>query len=97
MAYAIMRWTKVTNQKQADDATGHNYRTDKVANADKEAPHPNVELVNIDGRGYWELATERIAQVVTRKVRDDQIRCMEVILTASPEFFERTQKGGLWT
>jgi len=93
MAYAIMRWVKVTSQKQADDATGHNARTSKVANADKEAPHPNIEFVITDGRGYWELATERIAQVVTRKVRDDQVRCMEVILTASPEFFERDANG----
>ena len=93
MAYAIMRWAKVTSQVQADKATGHNYRTDKVDNADKEALHPNVELVNTDRRGYWELATERIAQVVTRKVRDDQVRCMEVILTASPEFFERDANG----
>jgi hypothetical protein len=89
MSYAIMRWTKVTSQAQADKATGHNYRTDRVANADREAPHPNVELVNTAGRGYWELATERIDEVVTRKVRDDQVRCMEVILTASPEFFVR--------
>jgi Plasmid recombination enzyme len=93
MAYAIMRWAKITSQVQAEKATGHNYRTDKVANADKEAPHPNVELVNTAGRGYWELAEERIAEVVTRKVRDDQVRCMEVILTASPEFFERDANG----
>lgn len=93
MAYAIMRWAKVTSQVQADKATGHNYRTDRVPNADEQAPHPNVELVNTAGRGYWELAEERIAEVVTRKVRDDQVRCMEVILTASPEFFERDENG----
>jgi Plasmid recombination enzyme len=93
MAYAIMRWSKVTSQVQAEKATGHNYRTDRVDNADKEAPHPNVELVNMAGRGYWELAEERIAEAVTRKVRDDQVRCMEVILTASPEFFERDANG----
>ena len=93
MAYAIMRWAKVTSQVQADKATGHNYRTDRVPNADEQAPHPNVELVNTAGRGYWELAEERIAEVVTRKVRDDQVRCMEVILTASPEFFERNADG----
>ncbi len=93
MAYAIMRWAKVTSQVQADKATGHNYRTDRVPNADEQAPHPNVELVNTAGRGYWELAEERIAEVVTRKVRDDQVRCMEVILTASPEFFERDADG----
>jgi len=93
MAYAIMRWSKVTSQVQADKATGHNYRTDRVPNADEQAPHPNVELVNTAGRGYWELAEERIAEVVTRKVRDDQVRCMEVILTASPEFFERDESG----
>jgi hypothetical protein len=88
-----MRWAKVTSQVQADKATGHNYRTDRVPNADEQAPHPNVELVNTAGRGYWELAEERIAEVVTRKVRDDQVRCMEVILTASPEFFERDADG----
>ncbi len=93
MSYAIMRWAKVTSQAQADKATGHNYRTDRVPNADEQAPHPNVELVNTTGRGYWELAEERIAEVVTRKVRDDQVRCMEVILTASPEFFERDADG----
>ena len=88
-----MRWTKVTSQEQANKATGHNYRTDRVRNADEQAPHPNVELVNTAGRGYWELAEERIKEAVTRKVRDDQVRCMEVILTASPEFFERDAKG----
>lgn len=93
MAYAIMRWAKLTSQAQADKATGHNYRTDQVANADELAPHPNVELVNTAERGYWELAEERIGEVVTRKVRDDQVRCMEVILTASPEFFERDADG----
>lgn len=93
MSKAIMRWTKVTSQEQANKATGHNYRTDRVRNADEQAPHPNVELVNMAGRGYWELAEERIKEAVTRKVRDDQVRCMEVILTASPEFFERDAKG----
>lgn len=93
MAHPIMRWSKVTSQDQANKATGHNYRKDKVLNADEQAPHPNIELVNTARRGYWELAEERIAQVVTRKVRDDQVRCMEVILTASPEFFERDKDG----
>jgi hypothetical protein len=88
-----MRWAKITSQVQADKATGHNYRTDRVANADQEPPHPNVEFINTAQRGYWELAEERIAEVVTRKVRDDQVRCMEVILTASPEHFERDQHG----
>ena len=93
MAFPIMRWAKLTSEAHANKATGHNYRKDKVLNADEQAPHPNVELVNTAGRGYWELAEERIGQVVTRKVRDDQVRCMEVILTASPEFFERDKDG----
>ncbi len=89
----IMRWAKITSKAQADKATGHNYRTDRVANADQEPLYPNVEFINTAGRGYWELAEEQIAEVVTRKVRDDQVRCMEVILTASPEFFERDAQG----
>lgn len=88
-----MRWAKVTSRSQADRATGHNRRTDLVTNADGQAPHPNVEFVATAGRGYWELAEGRIAEVVTRKVRADQVRCMEVILTASPEFFARDANG----
>jgi hypothetical protein len=53
----------------------------------------NQEYVNTDRADYWSLAEQRIAEVVTRKVRDDQVRAMEVILTTSPEWFKRGPDG----
>ena len=73
-------------------------------NADPERTATlNQELVNTDQLDYWSLAEQRISEVVTRKVRDDQVRAMELVLTASPEWFKRDitgqaddVRGGKW-
>lgn len=88
-----MRVKKVKTEEHAKAATGHNYRQYEVPNADEQAPYPNVELVNHAQREYWELANERIKEVVTRKVRDDAVRAVEIILSGSPEAFERHENG----
>lgn len=95
MPYAIIRVAKITSQASATSKTEHNYRLqpERVPNADRAAPHPNQEYVNDAKKDYWTLATERIEQVVTRKVRADQVRAVEVILTASPEAFTRGPDG----
>lgn len=91
--YSILRHGKVTSKGQAGLATAHNYRQYEVPNVDQDAPHPNVEFVNVAERGYWELAEERIAEAGIIIRRHDQIRCVEIILTASPEFFKRDEGG----
>ena len=91
--YSILRHGKVTSKGQAGLATAHNYRQYEVPNVDQDAPHPNVEFVNVAERGYWELAEERIAEAGIIIRRHDQIRCVEIILTASPEFFNRDENG----
>ncbi len=93
MAYAIIRIAKLTSQVHAHNATTHNYRQHEVSNADKEAQHPNREYLNHAKTDYWTLAEARIAEVVTRKVRADQVRAVEVIMTGSPEAFARGQDG----
>jgi hypothetical protein len=93
MPYAILRHVKFTSQGQASKATGHNYRTDRVPNADEQAPHPNIEFVNVQQRDYWEVAEERIKEAGIKIRRSDQIRCVEIVLTASPEFFKRDADG----
>jgi hypothetical protein len=95
MPYAIIRVAKITSQASATSKTEHNYRLqpERVPNADQAAPYPNQEYVNDAKKDYWTLATERIEQVVTRKVRADQVRAVEVILTASPEGFKRDADG----
>jgi hypothetical protein len=93
MAYAIIRIAKLTSQVHAHNATTHNYRQHEVSNADPAPQHPNKEYLNHEQTDYWTLAEARIGEVVTRKVRADQVRAVEVIMTGSPEAFVRGQDG----
>ncbi len=93
MAYSIIRIAKLTSQVHAHNATTHNYRQHEVSNADPAAQHENKEYLNHAKTDYWTLAEARIAEVVTRKVRGDQVRAVEVIMTGSPEGFVRGQDG----
>ena len=94
MPQAIIRVAKIKTQGQAQGKTKHNYRLMNTPNADPERTATlNQELVNTDQLDYWSLAEQRISEVVTRKVRDDQVRAMELVLTASPEWFKRDITG----
>lgn len=93
MSYAILRVAKIKSGQQASAKTAHNYREHPLSNVDQQAPHPNREYLNHEKRDYGELADQRIAQVVQRKVRADQVRAVEVIMTGSPEAFKRDEYG----
>jgi hypothetical protein len=94
MSQAIIRVAKIKTAGAARGKTAHNYRLMDTPNADPDRTKAlNQEYVNTDRADYWSLAEQRIGEVVTRKVRDDQVRAMEVILTASPEWFKRSQDG----
>lgn len=94
MPQAIIRVAKIKTAGAARGKTAHNYRLMDTPNADPERTAAlNKEYVNTDRADYWSLAEQRIAEVVTRKVRDDQVRAMEFVLTASPEWFKRDADG----
>lgn len=93
MPYAVLRVAKIKTAQAATAKTAHNYREHSLSNVDQDAPHPNREYLNHEKRDYGELADERISQVVTRKVRADQVKAVEVILTGSPEAFKRDEHG----
>jgi N-dimethylarginine dimethylaminohydrolase len=97
MPYAVIRVAKIKTQAHAIAATGHNYRQTQhphaIANADREAPHPNREYVNHEQKDYWSLLEARIQEAGVKRVRSDSVRGMEVILTGSPEGFVRGQDG----
>jgi hypothetical protein len=91
---AICRMSKCKSSGSATGKTQHNYREREVLNADKERQHLNQEYINVGQRGIWEIATERIEQAgVKRKVKPEAVRAVEMILTASPEFFARDKDG----
>ena len=93
MPYAICRVAKIKTAQAGAAKTAHNYRLRETPNADTERRPLNHEYINTAERNYWELATERI-QEAGAKVRPDSVRAMEVLLTASPEAFQRRADGG---
>jgi hypothetical protein len=94
MPQAIIRVAKIKTAGAARGKTAHNYRLMETPNADPDRTKAlNQEYVNTDRADYWTLAEQRITEVVTRKVRDDQVRAMEVVLTASPDWFKRGPDG----
>jgi hypothetical protein len=93
MSYAIIRVAKIKTAQQASAKTAHNYREHSLSNVDKDPPHPNREYLNAGKQDYGELADQRIGQAVQRKVRADQVRAVEVIMTGSPEAFKRDENG----
>ncbi|MBC6613371.1 plasmid recombination protein [Hymenobacter sp. BT507] len=94
MAFAIIRVTKITSREQAQSVAHHNYRTQETPNADPALRHLNQELVNHSQRSYWDLATERIAQLQLPRLRKDAVRAVEVLLTASEERFTKDPTTG---
>lgn len=94
MAYAIIRVTKIASREQAQSVAHHNYRTQETPNADPALRHLNQELINHEQRSYWDLASERIAELQLPRLRKDAVRCVEVLLTASEEKFPKDPVTG---
>jgi hypothetical protein len=92
MPYAICRVAKIKTAQAGAAKTAHNYRQRETPNADTERKPMNHEYINTAERNYWELATERI-QEAGANVRPDSVRGVEVLLTASPEAFQRQADG----
>jgi hypothetical protein len=88
-----MRWGKLKTERQASQATGHNYRQRPTLNADEQRQDLNKEYVNTAKRPYWDLLNERIQGAGVKRVRSDSVKGMEVILTGSPDRFTRGADG----
>ena len=97
MPQAIIRVAKIKTQSQATGKTKHNYRLMPTPNADPERTASlNQELVNTAQLDYWTLAEKRREEGIAktargkpRTVRADQVRAVEIVLTASPDWFKR--------
>lgn len=86
--------SKCKSSGSATGKTQHNYREREVLNADKERQHLNQEYLNFSHKSIWDIATERIEEAgVKRKIKPDAVRAVEMILSASADFFERDENG----
>lgn len=94
--YAIIRVEKVKTHAEIRQLEAHNLRTKDTPNADPARLAMDQELINLAGRPAEELVDERIKEAIgKRKVRGDQVLCMEVLLTGSPTAFERDAQGNV--
>lgn len=101
MSTVVFRVAKIKTKSAAQGKTKHNYRLMDTPNADAERTATlNKEYINSGQVDYWSLAEARIEEGIAktargkpRTVRDDQVRAVEIVLTASPEWFKRGPDG----
>jgi hypothetical protein len=89
---AICRVAKVKGAGSIGGKSDHNYRHAQVPNADPNRQHLNQEYVNTYTR-LGPAIEERLHDAGITKMRQDAVKGMEFILTASPERFKRDETG----
>lgn len=89
---AICRVAKIKGNGSITGKSEHNYRIGQVPNADPERKHLNHEYV-LNYENLGKAIEGRIHNAGIHKVRQDAVKGMEFILTASPEMFKRDQNG----
>lgn len=81
MAYAICRVTKLTHSGNIAASIAHAKRERETPNADQDRTPENEIIINGDAEKIQSMAEP----AMTRK---DNVKCVELMLTASPEFFD---------
>lgn len=89
---AICRVAKIKGSGSITGKSEHNYRQGHVPNADKERQHLNREYV-LNYENLGKAIQARIEHAGIHRVRQDAVKGMEFILTASPEAFKRDNDG----
>jgi len=87
--YAIMRARKLTHTNQLRALTRHNAWRERTPHVDRQAPPPKVIAGSFDQGAAVEA---RIAELGL-KTRHDTVRAVELMMTASPEWWRRDDEG----
>ena len=89
---AICRVAKMKGAGSIGGKSDHNYRQVHVPNADPERMQFNHEYV-LNYENLGKAIEARIQHTGIERVRQDAVKGMEFILTASPQAFQRNQAG----
>lgn len=89
MAYVIMRTEKYKTRDKIAGLVGHHLRIpgSKLDNVDQSRSHLNVVIGAYDRNSFNKAVRDRL-DTCTRKPRPDANKVVEMLLGASPEFFE---------
>jgi hypothetical protein len=91
MAFAIARVQKLKSSKKMAKADAHNSRSVDVTNADTSGKHYRI-VDNSKGQSL----DDHVAELMTgAKTKKDTVGAIEIMLTASPEYF-RPEAPELW-
>ena len=98
MNYAILRTAKI-KKGNVGGMCHHHARTKDTPNADIELKHENELLAGQRSELVPEIVRQRISAIEEkngRKTRKDAVACVEVLMTASPEFFKDKEQVQAW-
>ena len=87
MPYAILRTAKLKTNGSIGASLDHNYRERYTHNADPQQTLNNGHDLNCKDDAY-----DAIHNRLPEKVRKDGVRCIEYMITASPEFFNQNTR-----
>ena len=88
MGYAIFRLDKIGSAADLNARYNHNYREEKVKNADPSLAYLNREIISLNGLNYTDTMKNTIAEIKAigaqnRAIRRDAVLGFEVMLTSS--------------
>ena len=83
MAYAILRTQKIKTLDKLKAVEGHHFRKHHVKNADDTKSPDNIHFVDCGGQ----LVNAVKNRIGSRKIRKNGVLAVEVLMTASPDFF----------
>lgn len=90
--YQIMRTAKLSSSGNVGASLAHAFRARETLNADKERTPRNQHM----GAKSVEEAMAKYRALLPEKSRSNAVRCIEYVITASPEAYEKL-KGKEWT
>lgn len=87
MAKAIIRTAKLSTNGNIGASLSHNYRDRKTLNANEMKTHLNYHQLPDKDSAY-----NAIQNRLPEKIRKNGVRCIEYLITASPEFFKESSQ-----
>lgn len=87
MSYAILRVRKLSTAGQMAGMQRHNDRTNNVRNADEDLTHIN-QSYSWTNTGDLRTDVDQRLEDAGVKVRSNSVKCLEFLMTASPEAFQ---------
>lgn len=91
MAYAIIRAKKLTTGGQMGGMQRHNDRSNEVKNVDEDLTHLNYNYSKYGTNNILKDVNTRLEEANV-KVKSNSVRCIEYLITASPQAFENLNK-----